>query len=302
MTVQQSLFLGIDGGGSKCKAVLMNAEQQVLGQGISGPANPLRGFDQATHSIVESAKQALADAKLPADYLSQLHVAMGLAGVNLAYYFEQMQNWQHPFASCQLTTDLAIACYGAHQGGSGAVIITGTGSCGIVQSESNSTILGGYGFPHGDQGSGAWFGLQAVTACLLAIDGLAQPTMMLNRVLKQVNCDSAEQLAAVVANQNATFYAKLANIVFDCAEQNDQVAQDILAQGINYLNHLALQLISRASCDLALIGGLSHRIIPHLSKVIQPRIISAKHSPEVGACLWGMAQMNNQHLSKVSVL
>ena len=47
----KEIFLGIDGGGSKCKAIVMSGDNKILGTGIAGPANPLHGYEQAINSI-----------------------------------------------------------------------------------------------------------------------------------------------------------------------------------------------------------------------------------------------------------
>ncbi len=120
----KELFLGIDGGGSKCKAIVMNENDEILGTGISGPGNPLHGFEQATNSITESANLALKDAGLEHINLSELNAGVGLAGVNLPVLFKQMQEWQHPFKQMFLAHDLLIACLGAHHSQDGAVIIS----------------------------------------------------------------------------------------------------------------------------------------------------------------------------------
>ena len=100
----KELYLGIDGGGSKCKAVVMNEKNEILGTGISGPGNPLHGFEQATNSISESATLALKNAGLAHLALNELIAGVGLAGVNLPVLFEQMQTWQHPFKQMFLAT------------------------------------------------------------------------------------------------------------------------------------------------------------------------------------------------------
>ena len=156
------LFIGIDGGGSKCKATIVDANDNVLGTGIAGPANPFHDYQQTIISIVESAQQALTAAQLPAADISRLVAGVGLAGVNVPKVFDKMLHWQHPFGQMFLTTDLHIACLGAHQGRDGAIMITGTGSCGYSHINGETIMVGGHGFPHGDKGSGAWLGLQAV--------------------------------------------------------------------------------------------------------------------------------------------
>ena len=79
---------------------------------------------------------ALTDAVLNSGTLQELKlkdicVGIGLAGVNLPHVYDKMIKWQSPFKSMSLTTDIHIACLGAHEGHDGAVLILGTGTCGV---------------------------------------------------------------------------------------------------------------------------------------------------------------------------
>ncbi len=163
------LFIGIDGGGTKCRARLLSTEDKVLGTGLGGSANPFHGEAQAKASIVCAVNMALADAGLPSTEIANLIAGVGLAGVNLPSVFDAMNQWDHPFKKMYLTTDLHIACLGAHNRDEGAVLIAGTGSCGYSFVNGKATIVGGHGFPFGDKCSGAWIGLEAVKAVLLAV-------------------------------------------------------------------------------------------------------------------------------------
>ncbi|WP_114326409.1 N-acetylglucosamine kinase [Candidatus Colwellia aromaticivorans] len=282
----KKLFLGIDGGGSKCKAIVMNENNEILGTGVSGPGNPLHGFEQATNSITESALLALKDAGLAHIELSELIAGVGLAGVNLPVLFEQMQAWQHPFKQMFLATDLLIACLGAHQGSDGAVMISGTGSCGFASIDEQYYMLGAHGFPHGDKGSGAWFGLQAAKQVLLAIDGIVAPTIMTEVLLKKLGCHNDTELVETIAGKAATYYAQLANLVFDAAEQGDKVALEIVAEGAEYINSIALALIAKKPPRISMIGGLTIRLKPWLSKDIQQQLSEPLSPPEVGSVLF----------------
>jgi len=285
------IFLGIDGGGSKCKAIVMSSDNKILGTGIAGPANPLHGYDQAINSITESAKFALKDAGIDESELGNVVAGVGLAGVNLPVLFEQMSNWQHPFKSMYLATDLLIACLGAHDGKDGAVMITGTGSCGFSYVDAHPYIVGAHGFPHGDKGSGAWFGLQAAKQSLLSLDGLISPSTINDKVLTLLDVKDDVELVEAIAGKPAAFYARLANLVFDCAEEGDKLALDIVAEGAGYISHVAKQLLKQNPPELALIGGLTPRIKPWLDKDIKEQLIEPIHPPEVGAVIFAKQQL-----------
>jgi len=287
---KREYFLGIDGGGSKCKAIIVDANKQILGTGLSGPANPLHGFEQAIHSIQDSAELALKEANLTGIELTDLVAGVGLAGVNLPALFEQISNWQHPFKKMFLATDLLIACLGAHQGKDGAVMITGTGSCGFSYIDGHPFIVGAHGFPHGDKGSGAWFGLQAAKQVLLSLDGLIAPSIMNERLLTLLNVTDGLAVVEVIAGKPAAFYAKMANLVFDAAEDGDQLAKSIVAEGAEYINGVARQLWSKKPPRMSLIGGLTPRLKPWLSKDIQDKLAEPLSTPEMGAVLFAQQQ------------
>ncbi len=287
---KNELFIGIDGGGTKCKAVIVNAKNEVLGSGITGPGNPLHGFEQATTSIEQSARLALQDAGLTDVALSELIAGVGLAGVNLPSLFVQMQQWQHPFKNMHLTTDLVIACLGAHHSEEGAVIITGTGSCGFSFVKSKSFMLGGHGFPHGDKGSGAWIGFVACQQVLMALDTLTPQTTLTNLVQSHLEVNNTMQMVEVIANKPATFFAQIAGCVFSAAAKNDAIAIAIIKDGASYISDIARKLLAQTPSRLALIGGLSEVMTPWLDADIQNKLSAPLSPPEIGSVLYAKQQ------------
>ncbi len=287
------LFVGIDGGGTKCKAIIVNSWNEIIGTGVAGPGNPLHGFSQATHSIEQSARLALQDAGLKETPLSALIAGVGLAGVNLPSLHNQMTQWQHPFKTMHLTTDLLIACMGAHQGSDGAVMIAGTGSCGFSYVNGQSFMIGGHGFPHGDKGSGAWIGFTACQQVLLSLDKLIPSGALTNLIMKYLEVRDAMQLVEVIANKPAAFFAQLAGCVFQSAQANDAIAIAILKEGGAYLSDIARQLLDKNPPRLSFIGGLSAVMTTWLDPDIQAILSAPLSSPEMGSVLYAKQQHVN---------
>lgn len=285
------LYVGIDGGGTKCKAIIYQNDV-ILGSGISGPANPFHGFEQAIHSILTATNKALADAELAPSTIHNLIAGVGLAGVNLPQLFDKVSLWQHPFKQMFLTTDLHIACIGAHQGKEGAVIITGTGSCGYSASNEKPLVVGAHGFPHGDKGSGAWFGFNAVEQVLLAMDGLAPKTLLMQSVPEVLGCRDDLELVEKINGQKSRFFAQLAGLVFDAANQGDQVALDIIKDGAEYISELARKLLQTEPHRISIIGGLAPLLMPYLDGEVIEALSAPLAPPEVGAVYFAQAQMN----------
>lgn len=284
-------ILGIDGGGSKTRAIIVDSNNNVLGTGLSGPANPLHGFEQAINSITESAELAIKDANLNDIKLSDLVAGVGLAGVNLPALFEQMSNWQHPFGKMFLATDLLIACLGAHGGDDGAVMITGTGSCGFSYVDGHPYTLGGHGFPHGDKGSGAWFGFQAANHVLMSLDGLKEQSLINEKLLAVLGVSDSVEVVEMIAGKPAAYYAKMANLVFDAAEEGDVIAKEIVVEGAGYISGVARQLATQNPPRISLIGGLTPRLLPWLDSDVKEKLAEPISPPEVGSVLFAKQQL-----------
>lgn len=282
-------FLGIDGGGSKCKARLVSSDNTVLGTGVSGPANPFHGMEQTLASIVDAAALAVRDAGLDKSVLQRTVVGMGLAGVNLPGLYRAMMEWQHPFHQMFLATDLHIACLGAHGGGYGAVIIAGTGSCGYIHQKDKSTMFGGHGFPIGDKGSGAWMGLEAVQAVLLALDNLGPATALTQAISEVLD---AEGLAIIekLTRAPSALYGRLAPAVLQQANAGDEVAQAIVQEGADYLSALGEKLLAFNPPRLSILGGLGPLLTPWLKPSVANAIVEPLDQPEAGAILFAREQ------------
>ena len=294
----KELYLGIDGGGTKCKAIIVNSDNQILGTGISGPGNPLHGFEQATASIIESATLALKDAGLADVTLSELAAGVGLAGVNLPVLYKQMSQWQHPFKEMYLATDLLIACLGAHQGEDGAVMITGTGSCGFSHVAKETFMIGGHGFPYGDKGSGAWTGLQAVQQVLLSLDELTPKTLLQQCLLQHLQVNNAVEMVEIIAGKPAVFFANMARLVYQAANEGDAIAQAIVKDGAGYISDIARKLLTKNPPRISLIGGLSPVITPWLDTDIQGMLSAPLSPPEMGSVIY--AKQQQAQYSKLS--
>ena len=58
------LFLGVDGGGTQCRARLADRAGRILGEGVAGPANLRLGLEASLAAVLDAARQCLAEAGL----------------------------------------------------------------------------------------------------------------------------------------------------------------------------------------------------------------------------------------------
>lgn len=278
-----TLFLGIDGGGTKCRSLLVDARGKVMGEGLAGPANPNHGgLNKAIPSITDAAEQALVAAGLSKQDFNRVVVCAALAGVNIPSTYDAMKEWKHPFADWYVTTDLHGACLGAHGGHDGAVIVCGTGSCGFVHVNGKSELIGGHGFHLGDKGSGAWLGLEAVKAVLEAYDGLT-PETVLTESLKEVFGISGLEIVERLNKASSSEFARMAPAIFAAADSGDAVAISIVQDGASYIDALARKLLLMNPPRFSMIGGIAAPIKKWLSVEVADQVMPPLEQPELGA-------------------
>src|SRR5262249_18284400 len=133
--LQKHYWLGIDGGGTNCRAVVVDAEEKVLGEGRAGAANFIRiGLEAAINHIKEAVSEACRQVGIePAEITA---ACVGLAGTAHPDHHRQMLTALReslPISEITLETDARVALAGATGNKAGVVIIGGTGSiaCGI---------------------------------------------------------------------------------------------------------------------------------------------------------------------------
>ena len=290
-TSDDTLFLGVDGGGTKCRAVLTTASREVLGTGTAGPANPFQGWNQTIHSLDEATDMALLDAGLGEHDMQRIVAGIGLAGVNLPGVYRSMSKWEHRFKHMFLTTDLEIACVGAHGGADGAVIVVGTGSSGCSIINGHVSIIGAHGFSFGDICSGAWLGLEAVRAVLLSSDSLGPDTSLTEQVSAKLVANGVS-IVEKLAGAKPREFARLARLVFDAANNGDQVAIEIIQRGAQYLNAVARKLWETEPRSMSILGGLREVIIPWLDEDISSRLSQAENEADIGAVLFAQRKLS----------
>ena len=266
------LFLGVDGGGTGCRARLETADGKVLGQGRSGPASMRFGFAAAFYSIITAAQQAVRESGLGEAAYPRIHAGIGLAGTGTRGARRALDNWEHPFASACFEGDGYMALLGAFAGGDGGIVVCGTGSIGITW-RGQTLRVGGYGFPVSDEGSGADIGLNALRTALRTLDGRVPPTPFTEEVLAKFSHDPVE-IVDWLDRASSTDYATLAPMVVHHAAAGDAGATALMKQAASQIADLAAALVKKGAPKVALVGGLADVMRAWLPDHIQPDIVA----------------------------
>lgn len=264
------LFLGIDGGGTGCRAAVADAGGHVLGRGQAGPANIVTDPEGARANILAAAAQALGTHGAPGD----LHAVLGLAGANLPDYSARLLK-ALPFASARVESDVVIALKGALREGDGVVATIGTGSVFAVQQAGRIRAIGGWGLVLGDEASGAWLGRTLLSAALHAEDGLRPMTPLLRAVL--TDGGGAAALVDYARTAAPSAFASHAPRLLQAAD--DPAAAEILALADDWIARSIDHLRGDAGLPVTFLGGLgavfAGRLRPRYGDALRPALGTA---------------------------
>jgi glucosamine kinase len=266
-----TLYLGIDAGGTRTSARLVSDTGEVLGAGEAGPANTRIGLMNAIREVEAAYAQAIDAAKLSREEVASIRAGLGIAGLNRRGTLEGLQAHRFPFASIGFASDAAIACLGAHAGEDGGVVIVGTGSIGFARVEGEVVIVGGYGFPISDEGSGADLGLRAIRQSLWARDRRIAHSPMTHAILERFS-DSAGEIVTWMDGATATDYAVFSPLVMEHAARGDAVAEPIVQDAAQSVDRLIRVLFERGAPHCCLMGGLSDVLYDWLAVGLRKRL------------------------------
>ena len=236
------IFLGVDGGGTKTRAILLDGEENIIAEGLSGTSNPMRvGIEPATDEIFKAVNNAFEQTD---KNLSEVAAAVfGLAGVrrnDIRLLIRERVRQNLRIKTIEVVTDAEIALYGASKNEAGLVIIAGTGSICLGRNNKGETALsGGWGPLAGDEGGGAGIARRALQSIAKASDGRGELTNLSRKATDYFRTERTEDLnVAIYASQvDNKKIAGFARFVVESAREGDSVAK---------------QIISEAGCELAI--------------------------------------------------
>lgn len=277
-------LFGVDGGGTSTRAVVARMDGRILGRGTAGPSALGQGVTQAWRNIELACRRALDEARLPQPGWEHCALGAGLSGAGSVAPRESFLAADPGFAHVALESDSHTLLLGAHGGLPGAILIAGTGSVAeALMPNGERRIVGGWGFPVGDEGSGAWLGLNAMRHAQAALDGRVTPGPLARQVWG-VCGRTREQLLRWCAEAGQARYAQLAPMVFQQAA-HDREAAELLARAAHALEALALAVDPGGRLPLAVSGSVGERLAPRLSATVRQRAVQPQQPADAGALM-----------------
>ena len=287
-------LIGVDGGGTKTLVRVVRADGSLLGEAVGAGSALRNGAAAAWDAILTTLQHAFANAGVAMPPLSKLAAGMGVAGFNVAQWAEDFREKAPAFGALQLATDATTTLLGAHQGQAGAVIAVGTGTIGVaLYADGSERVVDGWGFPSGDDASGAWMGLRAINHVQHVVDGRAPHGALSAATVAFCETDGATNTPGRaerdivldwLSQADQAAFARLARLVIAHAG-DDPAAGNILTQAAAELELMADTLDPGKQLPLALCGGLAASLQSYFSPALQQRITPALADSADGALL-----------------
>ncbi len=266
------LLLGVDGGGTGCRARLCAFSGDILGEATTGPANLRLGLEQSFSAILDAAALSLDRAGFSQAHLARVVACLALAGASEPEHLTAAQAHPHPFRKAIVTTDAHAACVGAHGQRDGGVIVAGTGTVGWAILRGQTHRVGGWGLPISDEGSGAWLGGEALRRVLWALDGRIARTGLLRALAAEFGNDP-HAIVSWTQTASPRDFGSLAPRIFEHAGRGDPVAGELIRLAAGHIDALAARLVAAGVTRLALVGGCATFLQPQLSEATKSHLV-----------------------------
>ncbi|HEX7936279.1 MAG TPA: BadF/BadG/BcrA/BcrD ATPase family protein [Paraburkholderia sp.] len=270
--MNKDLFLiGVDGGGTGTRVALGDAQGRELAQATSGPSGLGLGVERAWQAIEAACADAFVQTGVAFDW-SRCVLGCGLAGVNNRDWLAAFLAQAPALAGLAVESDAHTTLLGAHGGAPGVIVALGTGSIGAALEPDGVGVrtVSGYGFPSGDEASGAWLGVRAIVYAQQALDGRGPNDDFAQALLLHVGAHDRDSLVVWLCEANQTAYASLARIVV--AHRAHPFAARLLGDAGIEIGKMIAALDPSASLPVALCGGLGAPLREYVPSAYQARL------------------------------
>ncbi|ABF42354.1 ATPase, BadF/BadG/BcrA/BcrD type [Candidatus Koribacter versatilis Ellin345] len=240
-----SLYLGIDGGGTKTKFLLGN-EREILAETTTGGSNITRSGEPAVReALLVGMEQVCASAGVsPAEIVRTVAGITGSANPRPRALLEQFLR-ERLTGEIVIVGDMVIAHHAALDGAPGVLVNAGTGSIAYARNQQGDTArAGGWGFAISDEGSGHWVGRVAIAAAMRCYDSRREEAY-LHHLMAALGVEDPVDLAKLANSVANPDLAQVFPAVVNIAQKGDETARKILVSAGAELSYLAETLIQR---------------------------------------------------------
>ena len=300
-----SLYLGVDAGGTRSTALVVDGSGVLRGRADGRAANYQNiGAAAAREVLRQLVAEALTAAQATPRDLS--HACYGIAGADRPKDFAAIEH-QLPAVPAavprSLVNDTMLVLRAGTPDGVGMALVSGTGTNALGRDARGKVArVGGFCPELGDFGSAPDLGREALRLAMRGHDGRGRPTRLYEDLCATLGVDPLEDVidAWMSGDPRANDFGSFAPLVFAAAAQGDVVARDLLTRAGSELalcvRVLAQELFAGGEPFTVVLGGsvlqrgadptVLHTLAAELAQTHpRARVVRLAVEPAVGAVL-----------------
>jgi N-acetylglucosamine kinase-like BadF-type ATPase len=301
-----SVFLGVDGGGSKTAFLLINEAGQVLARHVEGSAyHPEVGIDGVRSMFANgcSATVALAGLRLSDVDFAFFGIPAYGEDSRLQSTLEDLPSDALPLARYRCGNDMVCAWSGSLAGDDGLNVVAGTGSIVYGEYQGKRVRAGGWGELFSDEGSAHWIAREGLGLFSRMSDGRSPRGKLYEQFRAHFNLEDDLDICAAIYGADAmqrSQFSQLAKLVTSAALAGDELARQVLVRGAGELAEMLEAARTRLGVPDTLVLAVSYSgsvfqaqelcLLPLQQKLLQSRfayrLVTPRLPPDAGAALY----------------
>ena len=313
-------FLGVDGGGTTTRFLLIDETGNVLASHLEGPAYYLEiGLDGLRDMLARGIAHTLRQGQLRAEDLSYAFLGLPAYGEDgkLLPALDAAPLEALPHRRYRCDNDMVCGWAGALAGGDGINIVSGTGSIAYGEYAGRSARAGGWGELFSDEGSSYWLAREGLRLFSRMSDGRMPRGPLYEHVRRHFGLERDLDLCAAIYGKDIaqrSRFAQLSKVVTAAAADGDRAALGLFESAAQELADIVdavrkhLQIPAAVNVPVSTSGGLfqpGNGLRELLESELQRRsaqyrFVAARLPPDVGAAIQA-ARLNGTPLTAKSL-
>ena len=297
-----NLYLGIDGGGTKTKVIVINELEELIYEQVSGPSSIDTVDEETTYN---SFMDALKDFSKQHPNTTFNAVFAGLGGIVFDEDCRHVEDivkrlpFVDPDTIIRARNDMENALYSGGSFDKGLSLICGTGMVAFGKNGEQTHKCGGWGFREGELGSGYHLGREAIRHTIRTFDKRYSMNDFAKDVAKAIGMTKATDIIKIMDEEyfgDRTKTASLAPIVTKHANHGCDYARAIVDKATSELALAIKGVYNTLELDkttLVIIGSLGNapgyfrqRLYEQIYEISEDiKIIKPAYDPAFAAAL-----------------
>lgn len=229
-------FLGVDGGGTKTRFLLIDESGRVLASHLEGPAYYLEiGVDALRAMLAGGIRRTLQQGGIRSAEVTYAFVGIPAYGEDrkVLAALDAAPSGALPQGRYRCGNDMVCGWAGALAGEDGINLVAGTGSIAYGEYEGRTARAGGWGELFSDEGSAYWLAREGLRLFSRMSDGRSPRGPLYGRVCAHFGLQEDLDLCAAVYGTEVaqrSRFAQLSKVIAEAAVEGDPAARQLFVQ------------------------------------------------------------------------